>query len=198
MNTILKLALACAGAASLTACISTKSYVGPVSPVAAAATLHGLSQPVPVRVSSQFQVNGKAVPNGTPALQAQVEQALRASGVFAPSSDPGTAATITVVVNDTVDLQAAHKKGFHAGLTLGSSGALIPDEYAYSATFANGTGEPYQATYQQGIVTAIGNNVQVPAGAAPTTPVDAFHHVIMDMTTRFVQDLQSKGVVAGR
>jgi hypothetical protein len=199
MHTILKLALACAGAASLSACISTRSYVGPVSPMAGGATApRSLSQPIPVRVSAQFQVNGKAAPNGTPALQAQVEAALRASGVFAPSSDPGTAATITVVVNDTVDLQAAHKKGVHAGLTLGSSGALIPDDYAYSATFANGAGEPYQATYQQGILTAIGNNVQVPAGAAPTTPADAFHHVILDMTTQFVQDLQTRGMVAER
>jgi hypothetical protein len=198
MNTILKFALACAGAASLSACISTRSYVGPAEPAADAVALHGLSQPIPVKVNAQFQVNGQAVPDGTPALQAQVEDALRASGVFVPSTDPATAATITVTVNDTVDLQAAHKKGVHAGLTLGSSGALIPDDYAYTAVYAGNGGAPYQATYKQGILTAVGDNVQAPTGAQPTTPADAFHQVILDMTTQFVRDLQSKGMVAER
>ena len=198
MNTILKLALACAGAASLSACISTQSYVGPASPMASTAALRGLSQPIPVKVSTQFQVNGQATPAGNASLQAQVESALRASGVFAPSQDPATAATITVTVNDTVDLQAAHKKGFHAGLTLGNAGTMIPDDYTYTAAYANSTGEPYEASYKQGILTAIGSNVQPPVGARPTTPADAFHHVILDMTTQFVQDLQTKGLVAER
>jgi len=198
MNTILKLALACAGAASLSACISTQSYVGPASPMANTAALHSLSQPIPVKVNAQFQVNGQASPGGNASLQAQVESALRSSGVFTPSQDPNTTATLNVTVNDTVDLQAAHKKGFHAGLTLGSSGAMIPDNYTYTAAYANGAAEPYQASYQQGILTAIGSNVQVPAGVQPTTPGDAFHHVILDMTTQFVQDLQTKGLVAAR
>lgn len=198
MNTILKLALACAGAASLSACISTQSYVGPASPMASTTALRSLSQPIPVKVSTRFQVNGKASPAGNASLQAQVESALRSSGVFVPSRAPDTAATITVTVNDTVDLQAAHKKGFHAGLTLGNSGAMIPDNYTYTAAYANSTGEPYQASYKQDILTAIGSNVQLPAGARPTTPSDAFHRVILDMTTQFVQDLQTKGLVAER
>ncbi|SFK23005.1 hypothetical protein [Rhodanobacter glycinis] len=198
MNTILKLALACAGAASLSACISTQSYVGPASPMASTTALRSLSQPIPVKVNTQFQVNGKASPAGTPSLQAQVESALRSSGVFTPSQDPATAASITVTVNDTVDLQAAHKKGFHAGLTLGSSGTVIPDNYTYTASYANSAGEPYQASYKQDILTAIGSNVQVPVGVKATTPGDAFHRVILDMTTQFVQDLQTKGLVAER
>jgi hypothetical protein len=115
-----------------------------------------------------------------------------------PSQAAGTAASINVTVNDTVDLQAAHKKGFHTGLTLGSSGSLIPDDYTYTASYANGSAEPYQTSYKQGIVTAIGSGVQAPAGATPTTPADAFHRVILDLTTQFVQDLQSKGIVAER
>lgn len=197
MKTMPQLALACAAALSLSACITTRSFVDPASPRLGAVAVHGLSQPIPVKVSTQFQVNGTASPKAQAALQAQVEQALVASGVFAPSSDPAAAAAITVTVNDTVDLAAAHKKGVHIGLTLGSSGALIPDDYTYTASYSSG-GAPYQATYKQGILTAIGDNVQVPAGAAATTPADAFHHIILDMTTQFVQDLQGKGLVAER
>lgn len=195
MKTILRLALACAGALSLSACVTTTSYVDPRGLQAAGApTVRGLERPIPVRVDARFEVNGAPAPQADGALQSQIEQALRDSGVFAPSGDPGTAAAITVTVNDTVDLKSAHKKGVHAGLTLGSSGALVPDSYTYNASYASGREAPYRASYRHAILTAVGNNVAAPAEATPTTPADAFHRVIAGMTLRFVRDLQAQGL----
>lgn len=196
MKPTLRTPLAFAVVALLSACsIATRSYVEPAYHKATADAIHPLTPPIPVRVVAHFQTNGTSTPGVDGALQRQLQQALTISGVFAPTTDPSTAATIEVTANDASDLQDAHRRGFHAGLTFGSAGSSIDDNYDFTIAYRDGSGVDYQAVYRQVIHTTVGNHVNGPDGAMPTTPDDAFRQVVDDVTMNFVWDLQSQGRV---
>lgn len=196
MKSILRTTLAFAAMGLLSACsIATRSYVEPAYHKATADAVHPLTPPIPVHVVAHFQTNGAPTPGADGSLLQHLQQALTASGIFAPTTDPAIAASIEVTANDASDLQDAHHRGFHAGLTLGSAGSSIDDNYDFSFAYRDGSGMNYQATYKHVIHTTIGNNVSGPAGATPTTPADAFRQVVDDVTMNFVWDLQSQGRV---
>lgn len=194
MKPILRICLGLAAATSLSACtIATRSYVEPTYHKATADAIHPLAAPIAVRVTAHFQTNGAGTPGADNALQQHLQAALLASGVFVPTEDSTAAASIEVTANDTSDLQDAHHRGFHTGLTFGSKGSTIDDGYDFTFVYRDANGTDYQASYKHLIHTTIGNNVVAPAGAAATSPADAFHKVVEDVTMNFVWDLQSQG-----
>jgi hypothetical protein len=198
MKTLLKTGFALLAAASLSACtIATKAYVDPAYHQASSRQLHSLNPPIPLKVAVQFQTNGKPTPTADAELQHQLEQALAASGAFAPSAeaDP-SAALINVVVNDSSNLEDAHHRGFHTGFTLGSSGSMIDDDYEFTVTYHRAAEAPFQTVYKHAIHTTFGE-INGPAGGTPTTTADAFHQVVTDVVLNFVRDLQSKGLLKG-
>ena len=197
MKEILKMAFAVSAVASMSACtIVTKAYVDPQYHHASDTAVVRPAQPISVKVLSHFQTNGTPTPAADVELQRQLEQALLASGVFAPTADGEAAAVITVTANDTSDLEDAHRRGFHTGFTLGSSGSMVDDQYSFTIVYRQPTGNDYQAVYKHAIHTTLGNNINGPAGATPTTSADAFHQVVGDVVLNFIRDLQSKGMLA--
>ena len=195
MKTILKMLIAPVAMASLSACtIATKAYVDPQYHQATSDAIHPLAQPIPVQVTARFQTNGKPTPAVDAELQRQLEQALTASGVFSPATGTNAAAQITVTANDSSDLEDARHRGFHTGLTLGSTGSMIDDNYEFTMAYRHPGGTAYQAIYKHAIHTTFGK-INGPAGATPTTTADAFHHVVGDVVMNFVWDLQSQGLI---
>lgn len=196
MKAILKMAFALAATSSLSACVmSTKAYVDPTYHHTNVIAVHRLAEPIPVRVTAQFQTNGSPTPTADIALKNQIEQALLKSGVFVPTADAHAAAVITVTANDTSDLDDAHRRGFHTGFTLGSSGSMIDDNYDFTIAYRQSGGHDYQALYKHAIHTAFGE-INGPTGVTPTTLADAFHQVVGDVVLNFIQDLQHKGLLA--
>lgn len=196
MKSILRTGLALAVMAFLAACsIATRSYVEPAGHKLAAGAVHPLTPPIPVRLIAHFQANGTATPGADSALQEQLRQALAASGVFVPTADPATLAVIEVTANDVSNLKDAHDRGFHTGLTFGSTGSRIDDDYAFTFNYRDAVGTDYQAVYKQAIHTTIGNDIEGPSGVAGTTPADAFRQIVDDASMNFVSDLQAQGRV---
>lgn len=195
MKTVLKLSLSLACMASLSACVTTRSYVDPQYRLASPDSVQRLAQPIPVKVVTEFRTNGAPTAAATPVLQRQVEQALLAGGVFAPTSDANAVAIIHVTANDMTDLKDAHKKGVHYGLTFGTSGIEVNDDYEFTVTYRNGTRGDYNSVYKHAIHSTIGD-VGAPAGVTPTTTADAFSHVVQDVMLNFTQEAQSKGLTA--
>lgn len=194
MNPMLRICLCLAATSLLCACtVATRSYVEPAYHKATADAIHPLTPTIPVRLVAHFQTNGVATPGADSALQQHVLEALTASGVFTPATGPTTTASIEVTANDVSDLQDAHHRGFHTGMTFGSSGSKVDDTYDFTFAYRDASGLDYQASYKHVIHTVVGNNVNDPVGAEATTPADAFRKVVDDVTMNFVWDLQSQG-----
>lgn len=195
MKSILQMTFVLAAMATLSACtIATRAYVDPQYHKATSDALHPLAQPMPVKVDARFETNGAPTPAADGELQRQLEQSLLASGVFAPTVDANAAALITVTANDISNLDDAHHRGFHTGLTFGNTGMMVADNYDFTITFHQAGHNDYQAVYKHAIHTTVGK-ISGPAGITPTTPADAFHQVVGDVVMNFVWDLQSQGLI---
>lgn len=194
MGSMSKAVLLFVGTFLLSGCITARSYVDPQYHLATYDTVHRLAAPIPVRVVAKFQVNGTDKPAVDGTLAGQVELALRASGVFAPTKDPTVPASITVTANDIADLAEARAKGFGTGLTFGAAGSVVPDNYEFSYTYNDGGKGHYEAVFRHAIYTTVGH-ASAPVKSEPTTPADAFNHVVQDVTLNFLQDMQDKGIV---
>jgi hypothetical protein len=196
MKAIFKFASAFAAASVLSACVpAVNTYVDPQYHHAAYDTIHRLAQPISVRVDAQFEVNGTPKPTTDALLQSQVEQTLRASGVFIPAGSAGTGPEITVLANDIADIGSAHAKGFGTGMTFGAVGSEVPDNYEFNIAYRDSGTTKFQGMYQHRLITTIGN-ASGPGFVAPTTPADGFHHVVEDVVLNFIQDMQDKGLIA--
>ncbi len=194
MKRFLALALTTASIA-LSGCVSVQSYVDPQYHKASYETVHRLAQPIATKVEVHFQRNGEPLPLADNELRSHVEQTLRATGVFTPSAKV-TTPLILVTANNIADLAAARAKGFGTGLTFGAAGSMVDDNYEFTCTYENGT-KQQTYKYMHAIHTSIGHNTP-PAGLTPTTPSDAFGHVVEDVMLNFVKDLQDKGLIAAQ
>jgi hypothetical protein len=182
------------GAVALSGCISSRSYVDPQYHKASYEEIHRLAQPIPVKLDVQFQRNGKHLPSVDAELRGHVERALRSTGVFAPTTDPNTAAALNVIANNIFGTAGAATKGFTTGVTLGAVGSTVDDNYEFNFSFHDQVNGEQKASYHHAIHTAIGN-AQIPSGETPTSVADAFGRVVEDVVLNFVRDLEDKGLV---
>jgi hypothetical protein len=176
----------------LAGCISPQSYVDPQYRLASYDAIQRVAQPVPVKVDVHFQRNGKPLPAADNELRGHVERTLRATGVFTPAAD--AAGTISITGNNIADLAEARSKGFATGLTFGAAGSMVDDNYEFTCAYQDGAGHDRNASFKHAIHTAIGKT-EAPANLTPTTPADAFGHVVEDVVLNFVKQLQDAGLV---
>lgn len=196
MTVVLKLGSSIAACLLLSACVTTKSYVDPQYHVASYAQIQHLAEPNPVRVVARFERNGQAYPAVDAGLHDIVERTLRASGVFTAPAEPTGGAVVEVVANNIADIKAARSSGFSAGLSLGASGANVPDLYDFTFVYRDAAGKEQRMSYHHAIYTSIGQ-ASAPVSATPTTAALAFGQVVEDVTLNFVKALQDQGAVAG-
>ncbi len=181
--------VALAGVA-LSGCVSSRSYVDPQYRKAGYDAIARLDPPIPVALDVKFLRNGALAPEGDPALRANAERTLRATGAFVPAADAATASrTISIVANNISDSSAAGWKGFGTGLTFGLAGSTIEDGYEFTCTYRDATGHGISKVYKDVIYTALGDD-RPPAGQPTTTANDAFAHVVEDAVLNFVKDLE--------
>lgn len=194
MNTVSKLVVAGIACVTLSACVTTRSYVDPQYHRAGYDQIYRLNDPVSVMVDAQFERNGQPYPAVDSELRQVVERTLRATGDFTPTSSLGDSGVIQVVANNIADLAAARAKGFGTGLTFGAAGSTVTDAYEFQFTYRGADGKEHQHSYQDAIYTTVGN-ASPPVVADPTTPALAFEKVIEDVTLNFVKDLQAEGAL---
>jgi hypothetical protein len=192
VNNIIRTLVLVVSAFALSGCISPRSFVDPQYHKAGYDAIKRLAQPIPVKLEVQFQCNGIPKPAVNPELRSQVERALRATGVFVPTTDTNASVTISVTANNIADIAAARAKGFGTGLTFGAAGTMVDDNYEFHFSFRDGTNHEHMAVYLHAIHTAIGNT-HTPPGQTPTTPADAFGRVVEDVVLNFVKELQDAG-----
>src|ERR1700761_1588792 len=165
--------------ASLTGCLTTKSYVDPTLPVVSNAQIPKLSHPQPATVLFEFKSQGNANARATSALSGRVVAAVAQSGMFGQVSttvtDPN-GALLKVTIDNQANKGEAEAKGFGTGLTLGLAGSLVTDNYVCTATYSL-HGKTFETSVHHALLTTIGNH-SVPQGLTPMQTTDALNQVI--------------------
>ena len=178
-------------------CTHLKGYY-PVSeyPVVSAADLKRNSNPVPIEVSFEFQSNGKFAPDVTEKYRPYVMHVFHESGLFSSVNPSGTPSQVQVeiVMNNTFNLGGAYAAGFFSGLTLGTVGTKITDQYLITAKFRNVTGETSDKEYRYGITSTSGLiHGGVSGVEAKSSVEDAFRATLEQFILFWLKDLQQQG-----
>jgi hypothetical protein len=191
MNKFLKAALLMVCATVLSACATTRIYVDPQYHKASYESLRQLAAPMLVKVTVNFQRDGKPLPTANGELRENVERTLRASRVFTPIENRKVPIELTIVANKIIDPDTIRAKGFGAGLTDAVTGPMIDDNYEFNFTYLSiNNHQPVQAAYLHAIHIA-----PAASGVKATALNNAFAKVVEDVVLNFIKDLQDNGQV---
>ena len=169
----------------LTGCFTTNSYVDPSFGKTSYGDINEVSERYKIKVYTEFQRNGKIL-EYLP-LQTHAERVLRASGVIVPSKSSDYSLTLTV--NNLVDLGKAMGKGFGSGLTFGLIGTMVSDYYEIKISYTDNKGSTTVRDYKHAMHTTVGN-AKGPAGVLPDTADNAFGKIIEETLLNFISDMQ--------
>lgn len=167
----------------LGACVETHAYLGAGYEGSLAPPPRPLSQPLPVRVVTEFRTNEEASPGAAGVLAREVKRVLEDSGVYRPAADADL--VLRVSVDDRADLHQARHAGFMTGFTVGRSGEATEDRYDFALALEGPRGLVHSARYQRVLTTTALR--QVPASyGQPRTAEDAFDIIVRDTVNRFL------------
>lgn len=179
-------------ALALGGCVSSKSYVDPKYKEVSYSDVSRVQDLYGVRISVDFQRNGKPLPAANKELRSTVERVFRASGVVIPTTG-ATDLDLKVTCNNVADLSGAAARGFGTGLSLGLAGSAVTDYYQVTIEFRQG-GELITKRYDHAIHTTIGNKPPPVQGPA-ISPANAFSGVVEDVILQFLKDMQQENVL---
>lgn len=192
MNSSIKaFALLLAVCATLSGCISPKSFVDPTFPKLSYEDVKKRPEPLRLKLLVEFQRNGEPFPKADTTLKDNAERVLRGSGVIAPVADAGEG-DIKIVMNNIADLGSAAAKGFGTGLTFGLAGSTVTDAYEMSVSITTQGKTITRTAFKHALHTAIGNT-SIPQGMEVVPPAVAFGRVTEQLLLRALQDMQNTG-----
>jgi hypothetical protein len=100
-----------------------------------------IAQPRPVQLLFTFETDGAANMRATNYLKQQIENEVRASGLFSQLGEGPAAsgAVLSIRINNITERNAAGR-GFAVGLTFGLAGATVTDRYVATFEYLPGPG----------------------------------------------------------
>ncbi len=198
MRNLSRLILALAAFLMLAACSSNvRTYVDPQYHRADWSSIKQPAQATPVHVIAHFQQNGKPAKDVDVGLKTDVENTLRRSNVFAPTTRDAAEGTITVVANNQFNADDAKHKGTNYVTSFGSATPTISDNYTFDISYQTGTGKAFEHQYNHRLISTMGHG-PAPEGLTPTTLADGFQQVVRDVVLNFIQDWQNAHPQAAR
>ncbi|KLD72472.1 hypothetical protein [Xanthomonas pisi] len=188
----LRAALALLLCASLSACITVKSYVDPALPVVTQSQFTAPSAPDPVLVLFEFRTKGNANARATEEMRSRVIAAVAQSHQFGQigGNAPG-AGQLRLVIDNVPLTDNAAAKGFGTGLTFGLAGSLVTDGYICTAVYTR-AGKTTQTTVKHALHTTVGNKAG-PAGLPAKTPAEAANVVVDQLVLNALKQLAAQG-----
>lgn len=194
MYTKIKIATAACLCFVLSGCFTPRSFVDPSVPKISYDALQKRQEPLKLKVTTEFQRNGKAFPRISVMLKDSTERILRGTGVIVPAGDD-SAGTIEVTVNNIADIGAAAAKGAGVGLTFGLAGTTVMDNYELTVS-VNINGKTFTRTaIKHAIYSAIGNT-SLPPGIEGLPTNVAFERALEQMLLKAIVDMQKSGELA--
>jgi hypothetical protein len=170
-------------------CVSVNSYVENGHDKADFRELRPHDPPTPVLVVAEFSINGVPHPEVNPAIYNEVVRVLQRTRVLQPvSQDPGT--TLTVAVDDTVNLDKVGRASLITGLTEGLMGSISKDDYHFTYTLHANDGKPQTGLYRHAMLTVAGKAAP-PSYGQPHQPDEAFSIIVKQSVLEFLSDINS-------
>ncbi len=180
--------------ASLSGCISPKTYVDPSFSKATYDDINPVVDKYESEILVEFQRNGKLFERANKEVRGHVERTLRATGVITPSLEDANI-SVKVTVNNVADMGEAAAKGFGTGLTFGAAGSLVTDYYKITIEFTDSNGKKLTENYKHALHTTIGNKSAPFNNVESTTPADGFGTVVEQTLLNFIKEMQAKGLL---
>ncbi len=171
-----------------------KAYVDPNLPRVTYNEIESPQDPMSLRVSFDFQTNGKHNKRATKQVSQIVLETLNASNIFSSVEllELSDEANLDIVMNNVADLGKAIGKGFVTGLTFGIAGSLVTDNYVFRAIYKTPGKEPVTLEYNHAIHSTIGNK-RGPDGLKPMTLKEAIEDVTEQLVLNMLRDLRAGG-----
>jgi hypothetical protein len=189
----LRLAVVLLLGATVTGCMTVKSYVDPTLPVIANSQLPKVQQPLPTTLLFEFRTKGNANARATSSLSGRVVAAVAQSGMFGQVSSTVTdpnGPLLKVTIDNVADMGNAVAKGVGTGLTLGLAGSLVKDNYICTATYSY-KGKSFETTVQHALLSTIGNH-SAPQGLTAMQPRDAINQVVDQLVLHALAQLNQE------
>ena len=172
----------------------TKAYVDPNLPRVSYSELEQVQKPPSLKVSFQFQTNGKYNKAATKQVSTLVVKTLKDSKLFASVDlvKKPEKSNLDIVMNNVGDTSSAVRKGVATGCTLGIAGSQVTDGYVFTSTYLAPDKEPVILQYEHAIHTTIGAK-KGPEGLKPVTLKKAIEDVTEQLVLNTLKDLQAGG-----
>jgi hypothetical protein len=188
-----RVAVVLAFGATITGCMTVKSYVDPTLPVISSAQLPKVQQPGPATVLFEFKTKGNSNARATSEIGGRVVAAVAQSAMFGQLSttvtDPN-AGLLKITIDNVGDMGSAVAKGVGTGLTLGLAGSLVTDNYVCTATYSL-RGKSYEASVHHALLSTIGNH-SAPQGLTPMAPREAINQVVDQLVWHALDQLNKE------
>jgi hypothetical protein len=194
---VFHIAFAIGLAMSLSACMTTKSYVDNSLPAPHYADLKKPTQPQPVQLLFEFQSKGVANASVTQSLKSSIYEQVSQSGLFSQVSytPVQSGRTLSIAINNVPITTNAAAKGFGTGLTFGLVGTGVTDGYICTSSYVSPGHDPVIKEARHAIYTTIGN-ASGPAGLQPMPLDQAVRTVIAQMVAKTLEDIDNSSDIA--
>src|SRR5262245_25399756 len=185
------LALPVALAASLSGCISTKSYIDPALPTVRAEDLRASRTPQPVQVLFEFRTKGAPNARATEFAKPIVLDTVRSTKLFSNVAEAPVAGgrTLAIIIDNVPVTEDAASKGFATGLTLGLAGSTVTDGYVCTSTYTAPGATPRKSEVKHALHTTVGN-AEGPKGLTPMKMDEALPIVVKQLTLNSLQNVR--------
>jgi hypothetical protein len=178
--------------ATLSGCMSVKSFVDPALPMARADQVQSVASPQPIQLLYEFRTKGVPNAKATEFTSARVIEVIKQSKIFSEvSTIPVANQRRLIITLNNVPITGegdAKAKGFGTGLTFGLVGSMVTDGYECEATFTGTGSEPVKLNFKHALHTTIGN-ASGPPGLVGSSQKEALNQMLEQLTWSIVRDL---------
>ena len=173
-----------------------KSFLGTSFPRVAYRDIAARNVPLRLKLSVEFQRNGKHFPEGDIPLKDYSNVILRDTGVVIPVIDRAEG-EIRVVLNNIADSGTATSEAARTRYPLWVIGKTITDAYELSMFITTKEGTISRTGIKQAVHTAIGN-MSIPEGVPTFPQKQAFGKVLEQMILQALVEMQQSGELTRR
>lgn len=173
-----------------------KSFLGASFPRVAYRDIAARNVPLRLKLSVEFQRNGKHFPEGDIPLKDYSNVILRDTGVVIPVIDRAEG-EIRVVLNNIADSGTVASEAAHTRYPLWVIGKTITDAYELSMFITTKEGTISRTGIKQAVHTAIGN-MSIPEGVPTFPQKQAFGKVLEQMILQALVEMQQSGELTRR
>jgi hypothetical protein len=182
--------------ASLSGCMTTKSFVDPTLPQVEMTAIKVPANPQPVQLFFEFKTKGNVNSTATEVFRPKIVALFERSKCFSQvtSTDTANGRSIFLTIDNFPVTNDPGGEGVKVGLTFGLVGTIVTDGYKLEGSIKEAGKPPVKKSYTHALHTTLGNK-EGPAGLTPMTTEQGFDSVFEQLIMSFLRDLSIEGAL---